>query len=148
MTTRTRTILLRLRQNMIGPASIRIAAQFLIIVLFAVASPAQDAQNTPTAAPRGKQIYLYGTGYNGVAIEALAGEGSVKVPAAVLRCVNCHGADGRGKPEGGIYPSNIRWTELSKPYAITTGSGRERPPYNESLVIRAITMGIDSGGND
>src|SRR4029077_12091136 len=37
--------------------------------------------------------------------------------------------------------------ELSKPYAITTGSGRERPPYNESLVIRAITMGIDSGGN-
>ena len=138
--------MLRLRQNMIGAASIRIAAQFLIIVLFAVASPAQDVQNTPTAAPRGEQIYLYGTGTNGVAIETLAGEGSVKVPAAVLRCVNCHGADGRGKPEGGIYPSNIRWTELSKPYAITTGSGRERPPYNESLVIRAITMGIDSGG--
>jgi ABC-type branched-subunit amino acid transport system substrate-binding protein len=149
----------------------RIAAQFLNIVLFAVASRAQDAQNPPgrprdvgeasslcppersearhfayADATRGKQIYLYGTAYNGVPIEALAGEGSVKVPAAVLRCVNCHAPDGRGKREGGIYPSNIRWSELSKPYAITTGSGRERPPYNESLVIRAITMGIDSGG--
>src|ERR1700756_915232 len=124
----------------------RIAAQLLNIVLFAVTSPGQDAQNPSTAVTRGKEIYLYGTGYNGVPIEALAGEGSVKVPAAILRCVNCHGPDGMGKPEGGIYPSNIRWTELSKPYAITTGSGRERPPYNESLVIRAITMGIDSGG--
>jgi ABC-type branched-subunit amino acid transport system substrate-binding protein len=127
--------------------SVRVLAQFLNIFLFAVASPAQDAQNPPTAESQGREIYLYGTGYNGVPIETLAGEGSVKVPAAVLRCVNCHGPDGRGKPEGGVYPSNIRWTELSKPYPITTGSGRERPPYNESLVIRAITMGIDSGGN-
>jgi ABC-type branched-subunit amino acid transport system substrate-binding protein len=125
----------------------RVLAQFLNIFLFAVASPAQDAQSPPTAANRGRQIFLYGTGYNGVPIDALAGEGTVKVPAAVLRCVNCHGPDGRGRPEGGLYPSNIRWTELSKPYAITTSSGRERPPYNESLVIRAITMGIDSGGN-
>src|SRR5271165_5380224 len=103
-----------LGRTMIRTTSARIAAQFLNIVLFAVASPAQDAQNPPAAAARGKQIYLYGTGYNGVAIEAMAGEGSVKVPAAVLRCVNCHGPDGRGKPEGGVYPSNIRWTELSK----------------------------------
>jgi ABC-type branched-subunit amino acid transport system substrate-binding protein len=145
-TTRTRTIWVRLRRTIIRATAFRSAAQFLNIVLFAVASPAQDAQNPSTAATRGKQIYLYGTGYNGVPIEALAGEGNVKVPAAVLRCVNCHGPDGRGKPEGGIYPSNIRWTELSKPYPTTTESGRERPPYNESLVIRAITMGIDSGG--
>src|SRR5271165_6366812 len=144
---RTRTIWLWLRQTMIRAASIRILVQLFNVTLFAVASPAQDAQNPPAAVSRGRQIYLYGTGYNRVAIEALAGEGSVKVPAAVLRCVNCHGPDGRGKPEGGVYPSNIRWTELSKPYAITTGSGRERPSYNESLVIRAITMGIDSGGN-
>jgi ABC-type branched-subunit amino acid transport system substrate-binding protein len=116
-------------------------------ILFAVASPGQNAQNPATAAIRGKEIYLYGTGFNGVPIEALEGEGNVKVPAAVLRCANCHGPDGQGKPEGGLYPSNIRWSELSKPYAITTGSGRERPPYSESLVIRAITMGIDSGGN-
>jgi ABC-type branched-subunit amino acid transport system substrate-binding protein/cytochrome c553 len=125
----------------------RIAVQFLNLVLFAVASQAQDAQNLSATATRGRQIYLYGTGDNGVPIEALAGEGTVKVPAAILRCVNCHGRDGRGKPEGGIYPSDIRWSELSKPYAIRTISGRERPPYSENLVIRATTMGIDSGGN-
>jgi len=132
---------------MIRATAGRIAAQFLNLVLFAIAGPAQDTQNPSAAAPRGKQIYLYGTANTGVPIEALAGEGTVKVPAAVLRCVNCHGPDGRGKPEGGIYPSDIRWTELSKPYAITTKSGRERPPYSERLAIRAITMGIDSGGN-
>jgi ABC-type branched-subunit amino acid transport system substrate-binding protein len=77
----------------------------------------------------------------------MEGKGNVIVPATVLRCANCHGSDGRGKPEGGLYPSDIRWTELSKPYPMTTSSGRERPPYNESQLIRAITVGIDSGGN-
>jgi ABC-type branched-subunit amino acid transport system substrate-binding protein len=125
----------------------RIVSQFLNIVLLAIASPAQEAQSPPTAVTRGKQIYLNGTGDNGVLIKATAGEGSALVPATILRCANCHGADGRGKPEGGIHPSNIRWSELSKPYAITTASGRGRPPYNESLVIRAMTMGLDSGGN-
>jgi ABC-type branched-subunit amino acid transport system substrate-binding protein len=124
----------------------RIAVQFLSL-LFAVESWAQDAQNPSAAATRGGQIYLYGTGYNGIPIETVAGEGNVKVPAAILRCVNCHARDGRGRPEGGIYPSDIRWSELSKPYALTTVSGRERPPYSDSLLIRAITMGIDSGGN-
>ena len=142
-----RRICLQPCRTMMRTTFARIVFQFLNIVLFAVACPAQDAQNPPTAETRGKEIYQFGTGHGGVPIEALAGDGSVKVPAAVLRCANCHGPDGRGKPEGGVYPSNIRWTELSKPYAITTGSGRERPSYNESLVIRAITMGIDSGGN-
>ena len=138
---RTRTIWLWLcRVN-------RIAAQFLSLVFFVVASAAQDAQNPSAAATRGGQIYLSGTGSNGIPIETVTGEGNVTVPAAILRCVNCHGRDGRGKPEGGIYPSDIRWSELSKPYAMTTMSGRERPPYSDSLLIRAITMGIDSGGN-
>jgi ABC-type branched-subunit amino acid transport system substrate-binding protein len=130
-----------------GVTSVGIVALFLNIVSLALAGLAQDAQNPATATTRGKDIYLYGTGSNGAPIEATEGEGNVKVPAIVLRCVNCHGPDGRGKPEGGLFPSNIRWTELSKPYPITTSSGRERPPYSESLVIRAITMGVDSGGN-
>jgi ABC-type branched-subunit amino acid transport system substrate-binding protein/cytochrome c553 len=143
----TATIRLRPCRIMIRVTFARIVLQFLSMTLFAVASPAQDAQNSSAAATRGRQIYLYGIGDNKVPIEALAGQGNVKVPAAILRCVNCHGRDGRGKPEGGIFPSDIRWSELSKPYAITTMSGRERPAYNERLVIRAITMGTDSGGN-
>jgi ABC-type branched-subunit amino acid transport system substrate-binding protein len=134
-------------RTIMGVTSVRIVVLFLSIVLLALAGLAQDAQNPATATNRGKDIYLYGTGSNGTPIVAMEGEGNVEVPAIVLRCVNCHGPDGRGKPEGGLYPSNIRWTELSKPYPISTSSGRERPPYNESLLIRAITMGIDSGGN-
>jgi ABC-type branched-subunit amino acid transport system substrate-binding protein len=125
----------------------RIVAQFLCVVLLAVVSRAQEAQSPTAAATRGTDIYLHGIGDNGAPIEATAGDGSVLVPATILRCANCHGADGRGKPEGGINPSNIRWSELSKPYSITTASGRTRPPYNESLLIRAITMGLDSGAN-
>lgn len=125
----------------------RIQAQFLNVVFLALTGLAQAGQQPTTVTTPGKDIYLYGTGSNGAPIEATEGEGNVNVPATVLRCVNCHGADGRGKPEGGLSPSNIRWTELSKPYSITTSSGRERPPYNESLLVRAITMGIDSGGN-
>jgi ABC-type branched-subunit amino acid transport system substrate-binding protein len=124
-----------------------VLAQLLTVALFTSTVPAQETQSDPVAATRGKEIYTYGTGINGIPIESVVGEGGVEVPAAVLRCVNCHGTDGRGKPEGGIYPPNIRWSELSKPYAITTGSGRERPSYSESLVVRAMTMGIDSGGN-
>jgi ABC-type branched-subunit amino acid transport system substrate-binding protein len=137
---------LRLSRSLLRATFAGIVALFLNIVLLTAECPAQVAQNAPTAVSRGREIYLYGTGYNGVPIDALAGEESVKVPAAVLRCANCHGLDGRGKPEGGVDPPNIRWTELSKPYVIRTGSGRERPPYSESLVIRAITMGIDSSG--
>src|SRR5262249_3491557 len=125
----------------------RIGAQFLSLIFGVVASAGQDGQSPSAAVTRGRQIYLSGTGSNGTPIETVAGDGDVKVPAAILRCVNCHGRDGRGKPEGGIYPSDIRWSELSKPYAMTTMSGRERPPYSDSLLIRAITMGIDSGGN-
>jgi ABC-type branched-subunit amino acid transport system substrate-binding protein len=142
---RARTITICLRPG--GATSVRIAAQFLNLVLFALASLAQDAQQSVTATTRGKDIYLYGTGYHGVPIQTVEGKGNVNVPATVLRCANCHGLDGRGKPEGGLYPSDIRWTELSKPYPMITSSGRQRPPYNESLLIRAITMGIDSGGN-
>ena len=124
----------------------RMLAQVLSLTLFSISTLGQEEESITAEATRGEQIYNHGVGNGGVAVEALVGEGNASVPAAVLRCVNCHGPDGRGKPEGGIYPPNIRWSELSKPYAITTSSGRERPSYTESLAIRAITMGIDSSG--
>ena len=49
--------------------------------------------------------------------------------------------------EGGIFPSNIRWSELAKPYSLTMQSGRKRPPYSERLLVRAVTMGLDARGN-
>ena len=101
----------------------------------------------PGAAARGKEIYVNGVDASGAQIKCVTGEQATEVPAAILKCVSCHGKDGRGKPEGGIFPSNIRWSELAKPYSLTTQSGRKRPPYSERLLVRAVTMGLDAGGN-
>jgi ABC-type branched-subunit amino acid transport system substrate-binding protein len=103
-------------------------------------------QTPSTQDERGRQIYLHGKSTSKTAITATVG-GDTRVNAAVLPCGNCHGADGRGRPESGIVPSNLTWDVLTKPYRLTNSAGRTRPPYDERLLRRAITMGIDSGGN-
>jgi ABC-type branched-subunit amino acid transport system substrate-binding protein len=95
---------------------------------------------------RGKQIYTTGISPTGGTMNAALGKSSSEIPAAALKCVNCHLQDGRGKPEGGISPSNIRWDELTKPYGSSDARGRKRPPYDLSMLKRAITMGLDSAG--
>jgi ABC-type branched-subunit amino acid transport system substrate-binding protein/mono/diheme cytochrome c family protein len=97
------------------------------------------------AETNGKEIYLKGTSRSGAALTATLGGSDTVVPAAVLACVNCHGHDGVGKPEGGIKPSSITWAELTKPYDSSHPSGRQRPAYTRDRVGRAITMGLDSG---
>ncbi|WP_438010798.1 ABC transporter substrate-binding protein [Sorangium sp. So ce321] len=99
-------------------------------------------------AQRGRAIYLRGASASGPEITAAVGAGSgAVVPATVLPCVQCHGRDGRGRPEGGLSPSNIRWEALSRPYSAAEASGRLRPPYTERALGRAITMGLDPAGN-
>lgn len=99
-------------------------------------------------AARGQEIFQRGVSASGNEISAELGDGAgMVVPAASLPCLNCHGRDGRGKPEGGITPSNLRWESLTRPYAVTEASGREHPPYTERLVGRAITMGLDPAGH-
>ncbi len=95
---------------------------------------------------RGKEIYLTGKSPSGQAITALLGQQSTAVPASVLPCASCHGRDGRGKPEGGVTPANLTWEALTKPYGATRLGARQRPPYTEQRLKRAITMGLDAGG--
>jgi len=90
---------------------------------------------------RGRQIYERGLSLSGRPIMGSLGAGEVSVPATILPCANCHGHDGRGKPEGGIVPSDITWDALTKPYVV------KHPPYTERLLKRAVTMGIDPAGN-
>jgi ABC-type branched-subunit amino acid transport system substrate-binding protein len=91
----------------------------------------------------GRALFLTGR-IGGPPPYALVGAGDVKVPATAVPCSSCHGHDGRGRAEQGIVPPNITWPALSAP---DTGTGHQRPPYRETSVIRAITMGIDAGGN-
>ncbi len=113
--------------------------------IFLVAIPA-SAELT-VQEERGKAIYLRGVSASGEKIMALMGETEVEVPASVIPCGSCHGRDGRGRPEGGISPSNLTWQALTKPYGLDHPSGRQHPPYTERALKRAFTMGIDPAGN-
>lgn len=97
---------------------------------------------------RGREIYTVGTSAGGEPIVALLGEDELEVPATILPCSNCHGDDGHGNPEGGVTPSDITWSTLTKPYGTTTVDGRRRPPYDKDALARAIIEGIDAGGGN
>jgi ABC-type branched-subunit amino acid transport system substrate-binding protein/cytochrome c553 len=119
----------------------------LALLLLLAASPSKAAAGdlTPQEA-RGKQLYTQGTSPSGREIKAALGEDETEVPAAVLPCSGCHGLDGHGGKEGGIRPSNLTREALSRP----TGDlalGRRRPAYDDPLLVRAVTHGLDPAGN-
>ena len=93
---------------------------------------------------RGREIYLRGSSTSSDPIGALIGTSNDPVSATLVACGNCHGIDGRGRPEGGIEPSNLTRAALERPLAAS--SRRGRPAYTRTLIRRAITMGIDSSG--
>lgn len=119
----------------------------LAVALLAHPAPAVAEKSEPEAAARGREIYEHGVAADGAQIKCATGPQNTEVPAAILKCVSCHNHDGRGKPEGGVYPTNIRWSDLTKPYPVLLPGGRERAPYTERLLIRAITRGLDADGN-
>ena len=96
---------------------------------------------------RGKHIYQHGTSSSGNKILAYLGDSSLEVPGSLMACATCHGLDGRGKPEGGVDPSNITWAMLTKPYGLTHADGRMHPHYTEHALELAITRGKDPAGN-
>jgi len=115
--------------------------------LFLIALHCLSAQSplSPQQA-RGRQIYERGASDSGQPIRAVIGTGE-PIEGAILPCANCHGHDGKGKPEGGIAPSNLTWERLSSPYAAANPGGRTHPAYTERLLRRAFAMGIDPAGN-
>ncbi len=95
----------------------------------------------------GKQIYRTGHDAAGPEIMAvLGGQQGAEVTAAALPCAGCHGRDGKGRPEGGVTPSDLTWDALSRPYQLAEPGSRRHPPYDERTLKRAITLGIDAGG--
>ncbi len=108
----------------------------LALVLLVAGSAFADAA-------AGRRIYVSGEGTHPITA-SLAGS---ELPATILPCANCHGADGRGKAEGGAVPSNVTWLELTKPYRAATPNGRRRPAYSEQTFRRALAEGVDAAGN-
>jgi mono/diheme cytochrome c family protein len=116
---------------------------FAIVVLYAV-SAAASSPLTP-AETRGRRIYRHGESVSGRAITAQIGGG--ELGASVFPCATCHGADGRGVPEGTVEPPDVRWRVLTNILVPPDGQGRRRPRYDEALFARALQHGVDAGGN-
>src|SRR5947208_15035593 len=94
---------------------------FLGVVLFFTPVLAGAGPLTPEE-QRGRQIFVDGTSPSGGEIIAVMGDPGIEVPASSVPCAGCHGRDGRGRPEGGVAPSDLTWSVLS---------GRDHPPYDE-----------------
>lgn len=109
-------------------------------------APADDV--SPATVARGQRIYAEGRGGDAEAeiMARIGGVDGVLVPAWTLPCVTCHGGDGRGGLHGQeVVPPDIRWPTLRQ--AAETASGRKRPAYADlAAVRRAVTEGLDAGG--
>lgn len=144
-----------------GVAAATLAALATLTMLAALTTAARAAEggaggarSAPLTAAElaGKRLYLEGVAASGATVTARVGMQGAPMPATLLPCANCHGTDGQGRPEGGIRPPAITWQELAKPYGHhhdpgAGGSGRRHPPFDEAAFARAITEGIDPGGN-
>ena len=93
-------------------------------------APAAGGASLDEAAARGKQLYHQGISAQGGVIEAVVGDEAVTLPASAVPCAGCHGPDGRGRPEGGVEPPDIRWSQLTKVYGHVHEDGRRHPPFD------------------
>ena len=135
---------------MINSAVFRASVLIVSGLLTGVGAYAQEPQARSILSPlerQGKQIYLRGESDSGAAVHAILGDPPMQVSAKMLPCVNCHGYDGGGIPEGGLTPSNIVWSALTKRYGTIHATGRRHGPYDEDSLKRALTMGIDPSQN-
>jgi ABC-type branched-subunit amino acid transport system substrate-binding protein len=123
-----------------GVAGVALAA--LVVVARAVPAGPSPLTSKERA---GRTVYHEGKSPSGGAVNALVA--GTTLPGEQVACAGCHGADGLGRPEGGVTPTPISWRDLTKPWGRKLESGRRHPPYDARAVARAVTEGIDAGGN-
>jgi ABC-type branched-subunit amino acid transport system substrate-binding protein len=110
-------------------------------------SQAPLAAELSEAQQRGKQIYFEGTSPRSTDITAVVGDEAALLPGMTMPCSSCHGSDGLGRPEGGVTPLDIRWTELVKSYGHVHHDGRRHPAFDDDSFIRSMIAGIDPANN-
>jgi len=105
------------------------------------------ASELSTQEARGKRIYQHGETASGAPITALVARGATPISASFLPCAGCHGADGKGRPEGGVNPADITWKTLTASYGHDHDYGRSHPAFDAESLMRAVTAGIDPADN-
>lgn len=133
-----------------GRLFLALAGGVLPLSLFAslsleAGSPSKKKGLTPTES-RGKIIYTTGRSPSGREISFWLVGGGQRLPAGGVTCATCHGKDGRGGQEGDVRTPDVTYEALTKPGHVTLPSGRKRAPYTDALLVRAITQGLDSSG--
>ena len=116
-------------------------------LLFCALLPAALAAPLTPQEEAGKKVYVEGLSASGKPLRALIGAQDTPVEGATLPCANCHGADGLGRPEGTVKPSNIVWSELTKSYGHRHENGRTHPAYTDQSFAETLTYGKDPAGN-
>ncbi|KPG89090.1 cytochrome C [Pseudomonas sp. RIT-PI-q] len=119
----------------------------LILLLLGGLSLAAHALPLSPSESAGKRLYREGLSGSGEPIMARVGAADMLLPASSLPCANCHGADGLGRPEGGVRPPDLNWARLTSQYGQQQINGRSYPAYTEGTLARAIQEGRDSGNN-
>jgi ABC-type branched-subunit amino acid transport system substrate-binding protein len=125
------------------------AGRVALAVVFAAAMVGQGsaAAELSEAQQRGRQIYFEGVSPRGTEIMAVVGDEAALLPGSTMPCSSCHGSDGLGRPEGGVIPLDIRWTELVKTYGHVHHDGRRHPAFDDDSFIRSMIAGIDPANN-
>ncbi|MHC8367454.1 cytochrome c/ABC transporter substrate-binding protein [Pseudomonas sp. ZT5P21] len=108
---------------------------------------AADAVPLSLEESAGKRLYREGVSGSGEPIMARVGAAGMLLPATSLPCVNCHGADGLGRPEGGVRPPDLSWSRLTSTHGQQQINGRNYPAYTEGTLARAVQEGRDPGNN-
>lgn len=95
----------------------------------------------------GREVYLDGTSPSGARISGRIGAAGTELGGQAIACGNCHGEDGRGRAEGGVLPTSIRWSDLVRPYGHDHDGWRRHGPFDERAVERAVMHGLDPAGH-
>jgi hypothetical protein len=128
-------------------SGLRRAAAVLAVALGACLQPLQAAQPLTPEQQAGRLLYLEGESAFGDEFTGRIGMAQQQLPGSAVRCGNCHGPDGRGRPEGGVRPGNITWSELTKTYGHEHEDGRRHASFDEASLRRALIDGLDPAGN-
>ena len=97
---------------------------------------------------RGRKIYHEGESASGTPMTVVVSQGGTPITASFLPCSGCHGKDGKGRPEGGVKPSDVTWTTLTASYGHDHDYGRSHPAFDEMSLARSVILGRDPANNE
>jgi ABC-type branched-subunit amino acid transport system substrate-binding protein len=137
---------MRKRTHQIKLALVAAASVATLLVASHRGVGAQANEGLSPEEKRGKQIYLKGEdGASRGEIKAVLGGDGLELPATSFTCANCHSLRGEGKQEGGLQPPAVNWEALTS-RRVSALTRRERTPYTEATLARAIRAGLNPAG--